>query len=406
MKVLVIGREPHNFVCPLFKKLREEYGYTVDLFPTLPKDISHTCAQTAFNQILNINLALNSYNKSFVLQSVFSFYFLKKLIQLKSIKGAVRQSVLYKRLKPFISGYDVVHIFFMTRELFDFYDAITSCKKVVVSFWGSDLFQNNIDFDYDKQKKLLASAQNITVHHKEMREMALAKFGRELAPKVKEMLIATDSGFLNKFIDAIPQKEELKKSFKQRHNINQDKIVVAIGHSGSLYDMHLDITASIGEQPQEILDKVCLVFPMTYNLDDKQYANDVQALCDSVGVQGVILTEYLTKDELVELRLAAEVLLRISETDAFSLALCETLCAQNIAVTSSWLPYSKLRTNGVYYEEVYDVTNVGDKLAHIVTNFKTCMARCVDNPENVLKVFAKETSAATLNEIYTTPNSD
>lgn len=399
MKVLVIGHEPTDFVCPLFRTLRDKYSYETHLFETRGKERIKPCAEQAFTKQLDVSLGMKAYSKMHVAKAVMTSYFMKTLLKTDNIDEAVRKAVLYKRLKDIIPQYDVVHIFFLTDDLFLFADAIKKARNLVISFWGSDIFQNNHDFDYDKQKELVRRADVLTVHHKEMREIFLSKHGRQYTDKVREMLIISDAGFLQKFITAIPQKQELIKNFKKRHDIAEHKRIVAIGHCGTKFDKHYDTVQAIGSMEKRWIDGMCLVFPMTYSYDE-QYAADVERLCNEIGVQSLFLTTYLSLEELIELRLASEIMLRISDIDAFSLALTESFCAQNVVVSSSWLPYSKFRANGVYYEEVYDMEDVGEKLTDILKDYDSYSARCKNNPENVVKVFNKEKSEEKLRGIY------
>lgn len=400
MKVLVVGHEPTDFVCPIFRDLKEKYGYEIDLFETRGIERTKPCAKQAFDHQHDISIGMKSYSKAFIAGAVLTPYFVQTLVKTRSANEAVRKAVLYKRLKDVIPQYDIVHIFFLTDELFLFVDALKKAKKLVISFWGSDIFQNNHDFDYDKQKVLVRRADAITVHHKEMKLIFLSKFGRELNGKVKEVLVVSSADSLEKFIKAIPQKQELISSFKARYNIPEDKRVVAIGHCGERYDNHYDTVRVIGTMERKWIDKTCLVFPMTYGYDE-DYAREVECLCNEIGVQSVFLTSYLSLEELVELRLASEVMLRISELDAFSLALTESLCAHNVVVSSSWLPYSKFRANGVYYEEVYDIEDVGEKLTRILKDYNSYAERCINNSANVVKVFNKERSEEKLKQVYT-----
>ncbi|MCB0700173.1 MAG: hypothetical protein H6551_05755 [Chitinophagales bacterium] len=399
MRVLVIGREISDFLCPLFRSLKEK-GYVVDVLETRSKDQLKQCADSSFDNVLDIPLKVNEYSKAHIVSSLLSAYFFKKLLNTANFTTAVREAILYKKLQPVISGYDAVHIFFISKELFNFYDAIASAKKLIVSFWGSDILQSNNNFDYNQHSKLIDRADAVTVHQKEMREIFLSKFGREKFDKVSEMLVVNDVSFLNDFINAIPDKDTHIKSFKAHHNIEDSKRIVAIGHSGHTIDDHVKIIKSLLPYKTNVQERICLVLPMTYGCDSEAYYEEVAAACEELGVQYVVLKKFLTKEQMIELRLASEILLRLSKFDAFSLSLCETLCAGNIAITGSWLPYSKLRGNNVYYEEVYDIDDTGERLLSILDNYDLYKERCVNNPRNVMKVFEEEKSVDKLQKVY------
>lgn len=401
MKVLVIGWEVSDFMCPLFSTLRKEYATQVDLFELRPKEQMKKEAYTSFDNVLDISLKINDYSKAHILSSLLSGYFVKKLFSGTGLKSAIRYAVLHKKLAPVISGYDIVHICYVTKNIFGFFDAITEAKKLVVTMWGSDILHNNVSYDYSDHAPLMKIADAVTVHQREMKELFLSKFGREYAGKVHEMLVVSDTSYLDKFILAIPDKDVHIKNFKERHNISNEKRLVVVGHSAHPIDMHLDIIKVIGALESNIATRICLVFPLTYGCDIEGYFEMIANACDEIGVEYVLLTQFLSDEHVLELRVASEILIRLSLMDAFSLSLCETLCAGNVLITGTWLPYGKLRGNNVYYEEVYDMNDAGGKLEHVLNNYDQHESRCNNNPEHIKSIFAKENSAKKLHDIYT-----
>lgn len=400
MRVLVIGWEVSDFMCPVFDRVRKENGITVDLFELRPQDQIKKAAYSAFNNVLDLSLKITDYSKAELYAAAKSDYFFKKLLSGNSVKDALRAAVLYRKFKPVISSYDVVHICFITSTVFSFFDAIKSAKRLVITWWGSDLMHNNHDYNYSSQALLVDIADRVTVHQREMKEVFLAKFGRDKLNKVQELLFASDTAYMQKYVDAIPLKENYINSFKLRHNIPAHKRIVVVGHTAHTTDNHLPVLASIAPYSKEVANDVCFVFPMTYGVDDEGHFDAVQKACDDMGAQCVILKEFLTNEEMFELRMASELLLRLSNFDAFSLSLCETLAAGNMVVTGTWLPYGKLRGNGVYFEEVYEIQGVGKRFIDIIRNFDGYMQRCKPNPDELMAVFHGENAAQKLYNIY------
>ena len=398
--MLVVGREVSDFLCPLFKSLREQRILRVDLFEFRDKKYLKKAAKDSFDEVLNLSLNVNSYAKSFVLSSIFSSVFFSSLLKSKSIKEALRRAVLHRAITPIVEKYDAVHIFFITPELFLLFDAFAKAKKLVVSMWGSDLFQCNDNFPHPEHLRLLNMAHHVTVHNKEMTEIFLSKYGRHLEDKVSQMLVVNDKRVLEKYSKLIANKPELIASFKQRYNIRSGSRLVVIGHCAHDVDNHLAIIRSLAKRIADLKDKVCLVLPMTYGEERPGYIDEARRLCEEFGFEHIVLTNYMSDEEMLELRLASEVLLRLSKIDAFSLSLCETLAAENICVTGAWLPYGKLRGNGVHCEEVYEMETVGDTLVHIVNNYEEYAARCIKNPERVMSVFEEEKSVEKVFKIY------
>jgi hypothetical protein len=55
--------------------------------------------------------------------------------------------------------------------------------------------------------------------------------------------------------------------------------------------------------------------------------------------------------------------------------MCEALAAGSILITGAWLPYSRLRLNGVSCLEVGDISEVGSKLEYALRNFESERAK-------------------------------
>lgn len=373
----------------------------VDLFEMRGRDGIKKCAYQSFDNVLDISFKMSNYNTGEKLRGVFSGFFVKKILGGEGIKNAMRLSILHNKLLPVIKQYDIIHVCFVTSQLFSFFDALKASKKLIVTWWGSDILQNNKDFDFYKHEKLVKVADKITVHQREMKELFLSKFGRELESKVREMLVISDVAYLDKFVSVVPEKQFFIKRFKDKHNISNDKRIVVVGHSAHPFDMHLEIIKVISQLKNGIEDKICLVFPLTYGCDIEGYFDMIAKACEESGIQYIMFTKFMTNEEVLELRMASEVLMRLSLIDAFSLSMCETLCAGNVLITGTWLPYGKLRGNNVYYEEVYEIEDSGRRLELILDNYEEYSKRCQANPANIKEIFAKENNVDKLHKIYT-----
>lgn len=400
LKILVVGREISNFLCPLFRQVKEQYGHQVDVLELRDKEQTKKCAYDVFDNVLDVSLSAKGYSKSALLSSALSGEFLNRLLRKGDVKESMKLTVINNAVKKIISNYDVVHVFFLTPEVSMIYEALASAKWLVVSFWGSDLMQNNEAFVYESHKKLVDRADRVSVHQKEMKEVFLAKFGRHHIDKLTEMLLITDVRCLHDYINALPKRNEYISSFKKKHNISENKRIVVIGHSAHKFDNHAEIIKMLQVYKDKLVDKVCLVFPMTYSSPYPEYIDLIEDYCKESGFDYRILREYLTTDELVEFRMASEILLRLSSYDAFSLALSEGLCTRSVLITGTWLPYGKLRGNDVYYEEVYDMEQGGQKLVDVVNDYNSYYEKCRHNPENVLRVFENEKSPEKVNNMY------
>lgn len=404
MKVLAIGLQVSKFMCPLFRALHEKGGVTVDLFELRDKEHIGKCAYTSFNEVLDISLKIKDQSKSDIFRSVLSAYFVRKILSGVGVKVAVREAILYKRMSEVIARYDIIHICFVTKNLFVFFDALKHAKKIVVTMWGSDMHHNNSDFDYSDHAKLISIADLVTVHHREMKETFLSKFGRVYTDKVKEMLVVNGTEVLQPYVCSENVRQEHVNAFKKRYNIPLHKRVVAVGHSGHVIDNHIPIVQALAKVKDRMSEEICLVFPLTYNCESAQYPQEILSACDELGIQAVTLTAFLPYDELIESRIASEVVVRLSSYDAFSQSLAESLCCGSVVIVGGWLPYSKLTANRVFMKEVYDLDGLGASLCDVLDNYDKYNERSRANAEHVFHVFNNERSADKLKELYSQLN--
>jgi ABC-type proline/glycine betaine transport system substrate-binding protein len=84
------------------------------------------------------------------------------------------------------------------------------------------------------------------------------------------------------------------------------------------------------------------------------YAKTVEAACQQAGIEYLILKEYLSRDALAALRVAADITIFMPESDAMSAAALETIYAGNVLAAGAWLPYGLYRRLGLPFVEVED----------------------------------------------------
>ncbi|MFT3788479.1 MAG: hypothetical protein QM770_20295 [Tepidisphaeraceae bacterium] len=243
-------------------------------------------------------------------------------------------------------------------------DLVPKGAKVVLSIWGSDLLRVAGEYEYGRQLAALKRADVITVQSLELRETLLAKFGRELKPKVH---LAT-FGTARLPLLAKRSSDDALRAFRRTFEIPEAEFTVVVGHAATPFDHHVPILEALATLPEEWKRRLALVLPMAYG-GNESYATSVRDALASMGIRGVQLRSMLSDDQIVLLRHASDVFVYLPESDALSGSVQEALFAGNAVISGSWLPYySRLRRGGVPIADVEAFDELPAVLVHVLSS--------------------------------------
>ena len=224
---------------------------------------------------------------------------------------------------------------------------------IVVSCWGSDIFRVTNFRMLWQQKKLLKRANVITVSSPEFREILLAKFGQDLREKIKI------SQFSPTLKGVLAYKEESIDGFHNRHNIEKEKIIVGLAHNGNPNNQHIPLIQSLSNVDTAIKKKIHLILPMTYGAGEEYRKKIIKYLNES-DFSYTVLTEYMSDEEVIDLRCSLKIFIYAPVTDAFSATVSQALAAGSECILGSWLPYKLRKNAGFLYTEIDSPENVCD----------------------------------------------
>jgi hypothetical protein len=231
-------------------------------------------------------------------------------------------------------GYDLYHFHTLFVKVLWQLQQIPTDRPVVLSIWGSDLLRVAGAYEYERQLQAIERANLITMQSLELREIFLAKFGRQWRKKVRLTTFGTARlPMLKRKVDT-----ETARAFKARHGwIDAEKVIV-LGHAATPFDQHLPALSELGRLPVEVKERVALILPMAYGGSDA-YVRLVEDQLRATGIRGTILRKMLGDEEIVCLRQLSDVFVYVPESDALSGSVQEALYAGNAVVTGAWLPY-------------------------------------------------------------------
>ena len=285
---------------------------------------------------------------------------------------------------------DVVHFHFIQYSYIRHLFFVPKSKRIVCSFWGSDLLRTHDTFNHLIVKKALEKSDVITVQSMEMQQILLAKFGRHLNPKVRILKFVLNQDVFEA-IDTLTTHEV--NEFMVRWNLDPKLNVILLGNSASRYNNHLDMIRSIKELSNHL--SVQLVIPFNYGMELEErmrYRKELEYSLLDTKCPYVFIDEYLNARQLACLRRVTNVMVHLPESDALSGAATEAMYAGSSLITAAWLPYSPFKNSGLIYRSI----DAFDQLRNeIMTLINTPIADSAkrDNRRIVQEVFLSDSVA-------------
>jgi len=255
---------------------------------------------------------------------------------------------------------------------------------IVVSCWGSEVLRQSDLFRTLHQQQLLRLASGITITGNEFKEVVLSKYGRDLLPKIHE-------AFFNPQVEGFSDsnRSEASQRFQARWNIPTDRTIICVSHNGLSGGQHLDLIESIVTIDKNKKDSLFFVVPMTYGAGS-EYQDLISRTLSKKGLPGIVLKEFLTEDELKDLRLATDILIYAPVSDAFSASVSQALAAGSVAILGSWLPYKARRRAGFKYWEIDSPGEAGQMLNEILEDWPKAKLQSEPNRKLSAEFFCQE----------------
>jgi len=295
---------------------------------------------------------------------------------------------IYNSLRSYLSNqeFDLIHVHALSPTPTPIMKLLTKLQShpIVVSCWGSDVLRSS-DMDFaKKQQSLLRRSDMITVSSPEICEIVLSKYGRDLLNK-----IATT--YHSPSIHSVTDRNQTKdqQEFRAKHQIASERKIVCVSHNGHAGGQHLALINSLKELDVVEQQMIHLLFPMTYGAN-KERIEMVRNEVSNTKFEFTILTEYLSDDEVAQLRSSCDVFIYAPVSDAFSASVSQALAAKSICILGSWLPY-KLRVQaGLKYWEVDSPSGVAGELSSILRNWTDARQQIENNRSLSIEMFERK----------------
>lgn len=273
--------------------------------------------------------------------------FIEKLFFLLALTIEVRR--IYRK-----SHWDIINIQYVDPHLlraFVLFPRIT--RKLVLSYWGSDLMREDASV-LRNVTRVVNNSCGSTFDNGD-----LEKIHAKLYPAYNRRSIIM---LPLPILDDIDRNIDLKwceyiQVDGQR--IDRSKITVCIGYNGRRQQQHDKVLEQLATLDNSVKRKVLLIFPFTYSVDkDDTYIDDLKVQIRESGFESCIFESLLSNEDLARLRIATDIFINAQTTDAFSGSICEVLYAGGKLINPRWLHYSELDKYDLEYAEYSEFEDI------------------------------------------------
>lgn len=397
-----IGQE-RIYLCRRFQ-VGDTYKY--EPYPLLPENISNTELPLIHYDLYHTKEGETNSKKVLVVCSFFSTY-TKQLIEniskryidiefslLTNAKES-KENIVSKQLKYIyyfqtmadlktileeLPIYDAIQLLWVEQEWSYFYKLIRKkSRQLNLNVGGSDFYRASIE-KREFKRKLIRCADNVTAETRKTVEDFEAFYGQEVKHKMGVLPFGIE------VLDWIKQNKGMSKNeIKEKFHIPPDKIVVTCGHNANEAHQHIRIVETLHLLPEKIKQQTVFVFPMTYPQGRDAYISSVRDKLDEIGVDYVILTEFMSFHSMAEYALISDIMFHVQTTDQLSSTMLEEMYAGSIVIAGSWLPYQSLHEMGLYFLDVDGVSDIANILENVVMKIDAHKQKCKKNPEIIWK---------------------
>jgi hypothetical protein len=274
-----------------------------------------------------------------------------------------RDPLLSKILKSY---YDLYHLHWPSSNSNWMLRLIPQNAPLVVSFWGHDILNGESLKEHVFQRMIVQRATIITVRSIELREHLYSKFGRSFKSKIRIAKFANK--MFSELVEIDPAKS--RHRFQRKHKLDENKVVLCIGHCADPKERHLEVMRAISILPSPLLAKLHVLLPLTYG-GTPEYRNEIKRAGYLLGLNCVFVEEFLSRSDLWDMRFATDIIVSVPDEDSFSAAMCESILAGAVAIVGEWLPYGGLRRANVYHRTVEELISLTEEVQATMENLNS-----------------------------------
>jgi hypothetical protein len=373
ISVLFIGAVDHPLSANLAEKLNRNGNLKIDAIYPLTRKTANLRFEQKYNKVYRYNLFYNKLNIPNINTAVNIFRLIVCLLR--------------------IGKYDIIHLQFVRPELYFLVPLIrVRSKRLAVTVWGSDFEERNKHFGL--VIKVLKTADKITCSNSIFRDRIISLL------KCEDRKVSIISDNLNVLDEIKALRSSNKEDIKRSMNIPPDHLVISCGTNARMMQRHAEIIDEIAKAYSKLNKPVLLLFQMTYGDHPQDYLRQIEDKLAESGLPYRILVEFFAEKEAATIRIISDILIQVQDHDQLSAAMLETLYAGNLLITGSWLPYSILDDNGIFYFKANKLDDLSDIVLNCVNSYVILERRTSDNPGIVEEITGHAAIVKTYEDFY------
>jgi glycosyltransferase involved in cell wall biosynthesis len=365
-----------NFVQATIIRIKEETGARFDCFITTTVD--NTTRESL--KVIFENVYVNEYPKGII----------RKVPKLRAIQSLYGM----RRIARKINDYDIAHVLF-----YYYYYAFLvpiirkKAKKLFVTFFGSDFYKVS-NLGHSLNQRSLSQFDTVFCQNKVMLQSIVSRY--------KLNRYTTESGILhflmNSFMsfDSFLENTTINSARKMWHLENGS---IVCGYSAAAIMQHGAIIDAL-KNVENCLSGYKIIFPMTYGWNARENRDLVKQQLKATNFDSLVIEDYLPREKLLSLRLAADVMISIPSSDQMSHSMLEHLAAGSVVITGKWLPYEDLVEEGIYFISVDKPQDLSRVVPDVLDNLEFHKQKSWANRKIILNMMNWDSIKANWFESY------
>lgn len=366
MKVLVLCSFSSTYVLQLFKYVREYYpDVKYSLF-------THISARAYYESHLELSDEEN----------IYSFGNHEYLCGVEAMR---------------LPHFDIVHSLWMERFWGEWAGIFKKkCDVWLCNVGGSDLYRDSSKIvQRQLQQRIIKRADLIISQGIETKDYFNKRYG-EVCGNIDHRIIRYGIDILDALDDIC---EDNLEEIKCKYGIAQGKTVIMCGTNSRIEHQHEAMLNALRSLSEEVRDNIVLLIPMTYGGGTKEYIQLIRNYAESIA-ETVVLTEFLSTQEMAEITKVTDIMLHVQTTDQLSSVMLAHMYSGNVVIAGSWLPYNELRDKGINFISVNDIEEISPVVLKVLDEPQKYKRWCADNKSKVYAISSWKQSANDWHKAY------
>lgn len=251
---------------------------------------------------------------------------------------------------------DVIHIHYIgNKKLMKFsYKTLKKySSKLILTFWGSDLFCLNKHTAKDLNG-LLDASHKIVVPTESMRKKFHELYKRKYDQKIVSCLFGNP--IVDKYIEMKNSDEEFGSI--NPFNIPKDKYVVSVGYNGSERQQHDSILLEMANLPCMIKENIFIIIQAGYGINNSSYIDLLENIMKDSKLNYLIIDRYIDEKETIWLKKRVDLFIHGQVSDALSSSVLEYMYFKTNTLNPTWIQYLEWKALGLKYFEYDDFSDL------------------------------------------------